>query len=163
MNKVMIIGAIGSGKSTLTKALLNKDEQAVKTQALQYEEWIVDTPGEYLENPLFYKNLMATSFEVTHLMYLQDATRRHSNFPPFFGTGISKLPIGVITKVDVEAADVMHAVQLLKQVIGRAPIVVTSAVQKIGLQHIEQLVACDTMEQMEQYVSNLGDSNLFMA
>lgn len=159
----MIIGAIGAGKSTLTKALLKKDEQAVKTQSLQYEGWIVDTPGEYLENPLFYKNLMATSYEVTHLIYLQDATRRHSNFPPFFGTGISKLPIGVVAKADLAEADVAHAVQLLKQVFGRAPIVVTSAVEKMGLEHIEQLVACDTMAQMEHYVESVNDVTVFMA
>lgn len=163
MNKVMIIGAIGAGKSTLTKALLNKEEQAVKTQSLQYEEWIVDTPGEYLENPLFYKNLMATSFEVTHLIYLQDATRLHSNFPPFFGTGIAKLPIGVVTKVDLEEANVAQAVQNLRQVIGRSPIVITSAVEKRGLEHIVQLVACHSMAQMEQYVLTVNDDDIFMA
>lgn len=163
MNKVMIIGAIGAGKSTLTNALLHKDEQAVKTQALNYEGWIVDTPGEYLENPLFYKNIMATSFEVTHLIYLQDATRQHSNFPPFFGTGISKLPIGVVTKVDMQEADVERAVEILRQVIGRAPIVITSAVEKTGLHHIEKLVQCHSMAEMEQYVAMAEDPNLFLA
>ncbi|MER1998869.1 MAG: EutP/PduV family microcompartment system protein [Lysinibacillus sp.] len=163
MNKVMIIGAIGAGKSTLTKALLNKEEKAVKTQALQYEGWIVDTPGEYLENPLFYKNIMATSFEVTHLIYLQDATRIHSNFPPFFGTGIAKLPIGVVTKVDLEEANVAQSVQHLRQVIGRAPIVITSAVEKRGLAHIVELVSCNSMAEMEQYVLTVNDDDVFMA
>lgn len=163
MNKVMIIGAIGAGKSTLTKALLHKDEQAVKTQSLNYEEWIVDTPGEYLENPLFYKNIMATAFEVTHLIYLQDATRTNSNFPPFFGTGISKLPIGVVTKVDMETADVERAVAFLRQVIGKAPIVITSAVQKTGLHHIEKLVQCNSISEMETYVASENDDHLFFA
>ena len=157
----MIIGAIGAGKSTLTKALLNQDLQAVKTQALHYEEWIVDTPGEYLENPLFYKNIIATSLEVTHLIYLQDATRQQSNFPPFFGTGMTKLPIGVVTKSDLPEANINQAVDWLKQVIGQAPIVITSSIKGIGIEHIRQLVQCNSLEEMRIYVEEKNDPLLF--
>lgn len=163
MNKVMIIGAIGAGKSTLTKALLNQNLQAVKTQALHYEEWIVDTPGEYLENPLFYKNIIATSLEVTHLIYLQDATRQQSNFPPFFGTGMTKLPIGVVTKSDLPDANINQAVYWLKQVIGQAPIVITSSIKGIGIEHIRQLVQCDSIKEMRIYVEEKNDPLLFFA
>lgn len=159
----MIIGAIGAGKSTLTKALLNKKLNAVKTQALNYEEWIVDTPGEYLENPLFYKNIIATSLEVSHLIFLQDATRERSNFPPFFGTGMTKLPIGVVTKCDVADANIDLAIYWLKQVIGHAPIVVTSAVENIGIDHIRNLVACNNVQEMKDYVESVHDANCFFA
>lgn len=157
----MIIGAIRAGKSTLTKALLNQDLQAVKTQALHYEEWIVDTPGEYLENPLFYKNIIATSLEVTHLIYLQDATRQQSNFPPFFGTGMTKLPIGVVTKSDLPEANINQAVYWLKQVIGQAPIVITSSIKGTGIEHIRQLVQCNSLEEMRIYVEEKTDPLLF--
>ena len=163
MNKVMIIGAIGAGKSTLTKALLNKELNAVKTQALNYEEWIVDTPGEYLENPLFYKNIMATSLEVSHLIFLQDATRQLSNFPPFFGTGMAKLPICVVTKCDVENANIEQAIYWLKQVIGQAPIVITSAVEQIGTEHIRQLVGCNSVQEMRDDVEHANDPQCFFA
>lgn len=79
-NRAMLIGSIGAGKSTLTNALLGREVEAVKTQALVYYDWIVDTPGEYTENPLFYKNIMATSLEVTHVLFLQDATRKKQFF-----------------------------------------------------------------------------------
>ena len=157
----MIIGAIRAGKSTLTKALLNQNLQAVKTQALHYEEWIVDTPGEYLENPLFYKNIIATSLEVTHLIYLQDATRQQSNFPPFFGTGMTKLPIGVVTKSDLPEANINQAVYWLKQVIGQAPIVITSSIKGTGIEHIRQLVQCNSLEEMRIYVEEKNDPLLF--
>ena len=42
-NRAMLIGSIGAGKSTLTNALLGKPVEAVKTQALIYYDWIVDT------------------------------------------------------------------------------------------------------------------------
>lgn len=161
MNKVMIIGAIGAGKSTLTKALLHKDLAAAKTQALNYEEWIVDTPGEYLENPLFYKNIIATSFEVSHLLFLQDATRQLSNFPPLFSMGMAKLPIGVVTKCDVQNANIEQSVFLLKQVIGHAPIVITSAIDNIGIEHIRQLVNCNDLLEMKAYVERCQDPKLF--
>lgn len=45
MNRAMLIGSIGAGKSTLTNALLGRKAEAVKTQALNYYDWIVDTPG----------------------------------------------------------------------------------------------------------------------
>ncbi|MCP1146659.1 EutP/PduV family microcompartment system protein [Lysinibacillus endophyticus] len=161
MNKLMIIGAVGSGKSTLTKALLKKSLDAVKTQALSYEDWIIDTPGEYLENPLFYKNIIATSFEATHIVYLQDATRTFSNFPPFFATGISKLPIGVITKCDADKADITRATTILKEAIGQAPIVVTSAIENIGVEHIRRLIQCQTINEMKAYVEQAKDPHLF--
>ena len=47
MNRAMLIGSIGAGKSTLTNALLEDQQDAVKTQSLIYRDWIVDTPGEY--------------------------------------------------------------------------------------------------------------------
>ncbi|HBJ02601.1 MAG TPA: ethanolamine utilization protein EutP, partial [Lysinibacillus sp.] len=70
-NRVMIIGGVQAGKSTLMNTLLGKESSANKTQALVYEDWIVDTPGEYIENPMYYRNIMATSLEVTHVIYLQ--------------------------------------------------------------------------------------------
>ena len=43
-NRVMIIGGVQAGKSTLMNTLLGKESSANKTQALVYDDWIVDTP-----------------------------------------------------------------------------------------------------------------------
>jgi len=150
-NRAMLIGSIGAGKSTLTNALLGREVEAVKTQALVYYDWIVDTPGEYTENPLFYKNIMATSLEVTHVLFLQDATRKKTIFPPGFSTGINKLPIGVVTKSDSENADIDSAVQQLKRVIPNGPIVISSSITGKGIQEIKDLVNCNTMLDMREY------------
>ncbi|MCP8970400.1 EutP/PduV family microcompartment system protein [Ectobacillus ponti] len=154
--RAMLIGAIGAGKSSLTKALLGKDEMPVKTQTLMYENWIVDTPGEYTENPLYYRSIMATALEVTHVLFLQDATRAGSSFPPGFASGIPKLPIGVVTKADAAEANTEQAVALLQRAMTRGSIVISSARTGQGLQEIRDLVACASMAAMQQYCSSKG-------
>ncbi|MEH7505509.1 EutP/PduV family microcompartment system protein [Neobacillus drentensis] len=154
-NRAMLIGSIGAGKSTLTNALLGRKVKAVKTQSLIFYDWIVDTPGEYSENPLFYKNIMATALEVTHVLYLQDATRKKMIFPHAFSTAINKLPIGVVTKSDSEEADIEMAVYQLKKVmVNRGPIVITSSVNNEGIEELRTLVNLNSMQEMKAYVEN---------
>ncbi|MEX3746759.1 MULTISPECIES: EutP/PduV family microcompartment system protein [Lysinibacillus] len=153
-NRVMIIGGVQAGKSTLMNALLGKDGQANKTQALVYDDWIVDTPGEYIENPMYYRNIMATSLEVTHVIYLQDATSAKSVFPPQFSLGIPKIQIGVITKIDAPLANVERATALLQNVMTHGPIVKTSSWQKLGIEFIAPLIQLKSDEEIRQFVKD---------
>lgn len=156
-NKAMLIGAIDAGKTTLINELIGNTSLALKTQVLQYHEWIVDTPGEYTENPLYYKSIMATALEVTHVVYVQDATSGKNIFPPGFGAGIPKLPIAVVTKKDAVDSDVERAIHLLKRVILQGPVVITSAHEKKGIEHIKPLVECHTMKEMKAYTEAQSD------
>jgi ethanolamine utilization protein EutP len=162
-NRAMLIGAIGAGKSTLTNALLGVDVDAFKTQTLIYYEWIVDTPGEYTENPMFYKNIMATALEVTHVFYLQDATSRKMIFPPGFSMGINKIPIGVITKSDHPEADIAHSLEMIRSVILYGPIVITSSLEGIGIEHLKKLVQFNDMDSMKKYVVDSDDDKLLFS
>ncbi|ARI76312.1 EutP/PduV family microcompartment system protein [Halobacillus mangrovi] len=159
-NRAMMIGSIGAGKSTLTHALLGHEAKAMKTQSLNYEDWIVDTPGEYTENPMYYKNIMATSLEVTHVLFIQDATKKKMIFPPGFSTGLNKLPIGVVTKADDDQADLSRAVKQLRKVIPKGPIVITSAVDRKGLDSIKELVTCNSLQEMRDYVEEEGNEEV---
>ncbi|WP_194841466.1 EutP/PduV family microcompartment system protein [Sporosarcina obsidiansis] len=159
-NKAMLIGAVRAGKSTLTNALLGRKVEAVKTQTLNYYDWIVDTPGEYSENPMFYKNIMATALEVSHVLYLQDATSEKLIFPPGFSMGIPKLPIGVVTKCDRSEADIDRALSMLKTVMNQGPVVITSSVTGVGIDHLKELTKMNDLVSMRQYVQEMADERL---
>ncbi|MCM2534945.1 50S ribosome-binding GTPase [Neobacillus pocheonensis] len=160
-NRAMLIGSVGAGKSTLTNALLGRKVEAVKTQSLQYYDWIVDTPGEYVENPLFYKSIMATALEVTHVLFIQDATNQKITFPPGFSSGIPKLAIGVVTKADAEHADVDQAISKLMKSMVQGPIVVTSSFKQQGMQEILDLVSCNSYNEMKEYDEKVKKMCLF--
>jgi len=162
-NRAMLIGSIGAGKSTLTNALLGVDADAYKTQTLTYSEWIVDTPGEYTENPMFYKNIMATALEVTHVFYIQDATSGKLIFPPGFSMGIPKLPIGVITKSDHPEAEIARSVEIMQSIILEGPIVITSAATGAGIQHLRRLVQFNDMAMMKKYIAETEDDCLLFS
>lgn len=123
----MIIGAIEAGKSSLVRALFNDEQPARKTQALEYRDWVIDTPGEYSENPMFYRTLMATSLEAGIVVMVQDATRDRNYFPPGFSQGFPQDCVGVITKIDHPNADPDRAEAFLRQSLGDADIFLTSS------------------------------------
>jgi ethanolamine utilization protein EutP len=160
-NRAMLIGSVGAGKSTLTNTLLGRKVDAVKTQSLHYYDWIVDTPGEYVENPLFYKSIMATALEVTHVLFIQDATKKKITFPPGFSSGIPKLAIGVVTKADSEDADVEAAVSKLMKSMVQGPIIVTSSFKNHGMDEIKGFVSCNSYKEMKEYYKKVKEMCLF--
>lgn len=138
MKKVMIIGAVGVGKSTLIKALFGESEPATKTQSLIYRDWLIDTPGEYSENPMYYRSLMATSHETAAVLLVQDATRDRNYFPPGFEQGFPVRTIGAVTKIDHPKADIDRAITLLRQSLPEGEIFLTSSASTVGIQRLKE-------------------------
>lgn len=138
MRKVMVIGAVEAGKTSLVFALLGEDEAAKKTQSLTYRDFLIDTPGEYSENPLFYRSLMATSMEACAVLLVHDATRDRNYFPPGFASGFPVPTIGAITKIDHSVADVKRAIKLLRQAIPEGEIYLTSAIRGEGIAELKR-------------------------
>ncbi|MBU7317887.1 EutP/PduV family microcompartment system protein [Paenibacillus oleatilyticus] len=140
MRKVMIIGAVGAGKSTLVKALMGEQEAAVKTQSLVFHDWLIDTPGEYSENPLYYRSLMATSHQAAAILLIQDATRERNYFPPGFAGGFPIPAIGAVTKIDHPKANSDRAVSLLRSSLPQGEILLTSAAGGEGIAELKELL-----------------------
>jgi len=134
--KLMLVGKTGSGKTTLTQAIQGQEIAYRKTQAVKYSGAIVDTPGEFAENRRYYSALVVSSYTCDLIGFVQDATAVNSIFPPKFASMFTKRVIGIITKTDLSAANLVRAQKFLKWA-GATDIIQTSAIENMGIQTIQ--------------------------
>ena len=114
MKKTMLIGRTGCGKTTLTQKLMNEEVKYKKTQAVSYKSKIIDTPGEYVENKIYYKSLLVLSADAKMIVLVQSAVDGATLFPPKFSTMFPKKEvIGIITKSDLADADIERSKRFL--------------------------------------------------
>lgn len=142
-SRVMLVGAAGSGKSTLAGALNREPEGIRKTQSVEYFAGTIDTPGEFMENPFYYRALFATSQDAGMILFVQDAARKSSVFPPGFAGAFARQTMGVVTKTDHPEADVEKAGRFLRGLGLNGPIVKVSAFTGEGLEHLRKLLNLD--------------------
>lgn len=116
MARFVLVGAIGAGKTTLFNALHGADEQAVKTQAVEYDEQgCMDTPGEFFSHPRLYHALINSTSDVDILVYVHAADDPECRLPAgLLDVYSERRVMGVITKVDVPGVD-LPAVHALLQ------------------------------------------------
>lgn len=113
MGKILLIGGIGAGKTTLKQKLSNEEVTYHKTQMLDFSNVFVDCPGEYLEIPRYYHVLIDTSHRVSEIWALQDPTKSRAIYPPNFTKTFRKPVIGIITKIDLPQADLERSMTYL--------------------------------------------------
>lgn len=113
MGKILLIGGIGAGKTTLKQMLMHEQINYQKTQMLNYSQIFIDCPGEYLEIPRFYHVLIDASHQVSEIWALQDATKRRTFYPPKFAKVFTKPIVGIITKIDLLTASLEQAASYL--------------------------------------------------
>lgn len=101
--KIMLVGKTESGKTTLTQRINGIDINYQKTQMVSFEDNIIDTPGEYIENKFYYKALTVTASNADVIAFVQSALDDDTFFPPKFSTMFTgKIIIGIITKKDLQ-------------------------------------------------------------
>jgi ethanolamine utilization protein EutP len=114
-HRFVLLGAIEAGKTTLFNALTGKQGVALKTQAMDYDQDVVDTPGEFFCHPRLYHALITTAAEADTLMYVHACDDREYRLPPgLLDVNAGKRVIGVITKIDLPGADPDAAEDLLR-------------------------------------------------
>lgn len=133
MGRVLLIGGIGAGKTSLKQMLMNDQICYQKTQMLDFSQIFIDCPGEYLEIPRFYHILIDASHQASEIWALQDATKRHAFYPPNFVKVFNKPIIGIITKIDLPKANVEQAISYLTYAGITAPFYPTSIINEEGV------------------------------
>lgn len=139
MKKIMLIGETGCGKTTLTQMLNNETLEYKKTQALEFNNFVVDTPGEYIENRNYYNAIIASSVGVDVIALIQPCNKEMSIFPPSFGSIFAKPVIGIISKIDLceEEKSLKDSEKYLKEA-GAQEIFQISTTKNLGIDIIKK-------------------------
>lgn len=138
----MIIGRSGSGKTTLIHNILYGKSNAKKTQSIERLHNLIDTPGEYIENPRLYRAILLTSYDVDSVVLVIDSEEDSSIFPPEFASAFNREVIGVVTKID-KKKDFCRAVKFLEK----------AGVKKIYYTSSKDLT---TIEELKNYLLEEG-------
>lgn len=143
--KLIIIGDVGAGKTSLLSALKCEDDtadesQVKKTQSLIYDTHTIDTPGEYMQNPSMYKYIIAEAQGVEFVIFVQDASSKKSIYPYGFASSFNTMTIGVITKTDAPDADIEKSRQILKNLVLKGPVFETSSRNGKGIQALREFI-----------------------
>ena len=143
MKKTMLIGRTGCGKTTLTQKLLDEEVKYKKTQSVTYKSKIIDTPGEYVENKMYYKSLLVLSADAKLIVLVQSAVDGATWFPPKFSTMFPrKEVIGVITKTDLENANIERSRKFLVEA-GVTEVFTIGLDDSEGLEEIRKRLVAD--------------------
>ncbi len=112
LKRLLLIGRSGCGKTTLTQALKGEKIRYQKTQGISFNDFIIDSPGEYAENHDLGAALALYSYEADVVALLIAANDDYSLFPPNITCLVNREVIGIVTKID--KADPLRAERWLR-------------------------------------------------
>ena len=113
MHRIMLIGEHGVGRRSLVHALGFAPPAGLCPLAVEYAGPFVLPPPEFMENRRFYRALITSAMECRILVFVQDATRQSSVFPPGFARTFNQRVLGLITKPDSPKANTARAGRFL--------------------------------------------------
>ncbi|MGY4105697.1 EutP/PduV family microcompartment system protein [Ignavigranum ruoffiae] len=99
--RIMMIGPVGHGKTSLIQALETKTQEYNKTQDIIYSGKFIDTPGEFVQHRHFNNALQVTSQDASLLCFVLDARSKEQIFSPNYAQSFNKPVIGIVTHIDV--------------------------------------------------------------
>ncbi|MBP5662118.1 MAG: ethanolamine utilization protein EutP [Clostridia bacterium] len=115
MNKLILIGRSGAGKTTLTQALTDAHLQYLKTQDVKHTELMIDTPGEYIQERHLGGAVAVFVYESDIVGLLMSADEPYSLFSPNIVNMCNRYVIGIITGIDKPNANLPRVTNWLKQ------------------------------------------------
>ena len=100
MKKIILIGRVAAGKTTLTQALNGEEIHYYKTQYINYLDTIIDTPGEYTELRQTSGALALYAYEADVVGLVLSANEPYSIFSPCLTSMVNREVVGIITGID---------------------------------------------------------------
>lgn len=143
MKRIVFVGEVGAGKTTLFNALQGNFSLANKTQALEFNDTgCVDTPGEFFSHPRLYHALISTLADCDILVYVHAANNPECRIPAGLLTIYPHMRrLAVISKIDAPDADVPAARELLSLHNFEEPIVAINSLNPDDVLPVKQLLA----------------------
>lgn len=100
MKRLMLIGRVAAGKTTLTQALLGEEIKYYKTQYIHYMDAIIDTPGEYTELRQTGAALALYAYEADVVGLVLSANEPYSIYSPCITNLVNREVVGIVTGID---------------------------------------------------------------
>ena len=133
------MGRSECGKTSLTQAIKGETISYKKTQAINYNDITIDTPGEYAENRHLGCALALYAYEADIVGLLISATEPYSLYGPCITSMANREVIGIVTKIDKENANPDRAERWLR-LAGCKKIFRVSSVTKEGIDELMEYV-----------------------
>lgn len=114
MKKLILMGRVAAGKTTLTQALRGEQIHYCKTQYISYTDTIIDTPGEYTEVARLGAALALYAYEADIVGLVIGADEPFCVFPPNCTCMVNREVIGIIAGIDRPRANIEQTTRWLK-------------------------------------------------
>ncbi len=137
MKKIILIGTIGCGKTTLAQAVLGEELKYKKTQSVEVlGKMILDTPGEYLELGNYRGALMITSADADVIGLVQSAVEDLNMFSPCYAGSFAKEVVGIVTKTDIATKEQVDEAERLLLLAGATRVFKVSSYTSDGIKEL---------------------------
>ena len=114
MKKLMLIGRVAAGKTTLTQALRGEEIKYFKTQYVNYLDTVIDTPGEYTERRETSGALALYAYEADVVGLVLSSNVPYSIFSPCLTSMVNREVIGIVSGIDKPDGNVERVTRWLK-------------------------------------------------
>jgi ethanolamine utilization protein EutP len=140
--KIMFMGRSGAGKTTITQALYGQDIAYQKTQYVNYSQYIIDPPGEYIEDKQFGFALALYSYEVDVIGFILAANEPFSLYSPGTVAMATREVVGIVTQIHSDGANPELAAEWLRMA-GCEKIFFVDSVTREGLDELIHYLGWD--------------------
>jgi ethanolamine utilization protein EutP len=145
VRKIIFMGAIGCGKTTLCQAIQEEELRYHKTQAVSFYPDMIDTPGEFILHRQYYNALNVTAADARVIGLVQSVIEQEQIFSPGFASIFGKTVIGIVSKADLaKTQEEIERIKVHLLTAGAKKIYVLSSFDRLG---IAELVS--DLEEME--------------